>query len=134
MCHLRQIRATDAKEMPSSAARNRADQWVIPSRAGGRPSLSQRRHHDLDLVDLRGPAGSRLVLQRRDPARLVAVPPADHRRPRHPDRPGDLRVRHAVRGQQHHPRPLGQPGRHARQPRQIRQPVPVTLTQHQSRS
>ena len=40
MCHLRQIRATDANEIPSSAARNRADQWVIPSRLGGRASLT----------------------------------------------------------------------------------------------
>ena len=29
---------------------------------------------------------------------------------------------------------LAQPGRHARQPCQIRQPVPVTLAQHKSRS
>jgi hypothetical protein len=40
MPHLRQIRATDANEMPSSAPRNRADQCVIPSRSGGRPSLA----------------------------------------------------------------------------------------------
>ena len=38
MPHLRQIRATLANEMPSSAARNRADQCVIPSRSGGLPS------------------------------------------------------------------------------------------------
>jgi hypothetical protein len=31
-CHLRQIRATDANEIPSSVAIKRADQWVIPSR------------------------------------------------------------------------------------------------------
>ena len=31
---------TDANEMPSSAARNRADQCVIPSRSGVRPSLA----------------------------------------------------------------------------------------------
>ena len=38
--HLRQIRATLAKEIPSSAARNRADQCVSPSRDGGLPSLA----------------------------------------------------------------------------------------------
>ena len=36
--HLRQIRATEANEIPSSAPNNRADQCVIPNRAGGRPS------------------------------------------------------------------------------------------------
>jgi len=35
MFHLRQIRATDANETPSSAAMNRADQCVMPSRSGG---------------------------------------------------------------------------------------------------
>ena len=40
MCHLRQIRATLANEIPSSVAMKRADQWVIPSRGGGRPSLT----------------------------------------------------------------------------------------------
>ena len=134
MPHLRQIRATDANEIPSSAARNRADQCVIPSRARRPAVISQRRDHDLDLIDSCGRPRPRLILQRPDPARRIPVPPADHRRPRHPHRPGDLRVRHPVRGQQHHPRPLRQARRHARQPRQITQPLPVTLTQHQRRS
>jgi hypothetical protein len=38
--HLRQIRATDANEISSSAARNRADQCEMPSRSGGRPSFT----------------------------------------------------------------------------------------------
>jgi hypothetical protein len=38
MSHLRQIRATLANDIPSSAARNRADQCVIPSLSGGLPS------------------------------------------------------------------------------------------------
>jgi hypothetical protein len=37
MPHFRQARATVAKETPISAARNRDDQCVIPSRCGGRP-------------------------------------------------------------------------------------------------
>ena len=42
MRHLRQILATVAKEMPSSAARNRDDQCVIPaSRCGGLPLLTR---------------------------------------------------------------------------------------------
>jgi len=36
--HLRQIRATLAKEIPSSAPSSRADQCVTPRRCGGRPS------------------------------------------------------------------------------------------------
>jgi hypothetical protein len=40
MPHFRYARATVANGMRSSAARNRADQWVIPSRSGGRPSLA----------------------------------------------------------------------------------------------
>jgi hypothetical protein len=40
MFHLRQILATEANEMPSSAASTHADQCVIPSRCGGRPSLA----------------------------------------------------------------------------------------------
>jgi hypothetical protein len=39
--HLRQIRATVAKEIFSSAASSRADQCVTPSRAGGRPASAR---------------------------------------------------------------------------------------------
>lgn len=39
--HLRQIRATEAKEMFNSAASNRADQRVTPRCAGGRPSWAR---------------------------------------------------------------------------------------------
>jgi hypothetical protein len=35
--HFRQIRATPAKEITNSPAKNRADQCVVPSRASGRP-------------------------------------------------------------------------------------------------
>jgi hypothetical protein len=126
-CHLRQIRATDANEIPAPWPLSGADQWVIPSRLGGRPSLTSVATTTL-ISSISAGRPDRGWSSR------AAVPPADHGRPRHPDRPGDLRVRNPVRGQQHHPRPLGQPGRHARQPRQIRRPVPVTLTQHKSRS
>ena len=37
MSHLRQIRATDAKEIPSRLAISRADQCVTPRWAGGLP-------------------------------------------------------------------------------------------------
>jgi hypothetical protein len=76
--------------------------------------IGQRRHHHVDLIDHRRPPRPRLVLQRPDPARRIPLPPADHRRPRHPGCAGDLRVRHPIRGQQHNPCPLRQPRRHAR--------------------
>ena len=40
----------------------------------------------------------------------IPVPPANHRRPRHPDPLGDLGVRHPIGGQQHDPGPLRQTG------------------------
>jgi len=43
------------------------------------------------------------------PLRRVPVAPVDHRRPRHSDLRRDRRVRLALRGQQHDPRPLRQP-------------------------
>jgi hypothetical protein len=39
--HVPQIRATEAREIPSSAASSRADQCVTPNRAGGRPSSAR---------------------------------------------------------------------------------------------
>ena len=96
--------------------------------------IGQRRHHHIGLADLRRPARPRLILQRRDPASLIPIPPADYRRPRHPHRPRDLSVRHAAGGQQHHPGTLRQPRRHARQPGQLSQPLAVTLTRDKSSS
>jgi hypothetical protein len=87
----------------------------------------------INLIDRR-PTGPRPVLQPRDPALNIAVAPADHSGPRHPDGAGDLRVRHPGRGQQNHPGPLRQARWHTRQPGQITQPFPVTLTQQQCRS
>ena len=76
------------------------------------PVIGQRRDHDVGLVDPRRAARAGLVVQRGDAALEIAVPPADHRRARHPGRPGDLRVRDPVGGQQHDPGPLRQPRRH----------------------
>jgi hypothetical protein len=94
---LRQIRATLANEIPSSAAMHRVDQRVIPSRLGGRPSLTSVATATLISSISAGRAGLRLILQDGDPACGVPIPPADHGRAQHLDRPGDLRVRHPVR-------------------------------------
>ena len=62
---------------------------VRDSQPGRRPPvIGQRGHDHVSLADLRWSAGPRLILQALDAALLVAVPPADHRRPRHPRRPG----------------------------------------------
>ena len=42
MFHLRQIRATEANEIPSRSAINRADQCDAPRCAGGLPMLGSR--------------------------------------------------------------------------------------------
>jgi hypothetical protein len=52
---LRQIRATEANEIPSWTPSNRTDQWATPRCPGGRSVVGQRGHHNIDLVDLRRP-------------------------------------------------------------------------------
>ena len=76
MFHLRQIRATDANEIPSSPARNRADQCVIPSRSGGRPLFARVAiTTSASLISAGGPdLGS---------SSSAAMPPAAYRS-RHP--------------------------------------------------
>ncbi len=93
----------------------------------------QRRGDDRRMVDRPGPTRALLVVQTRHPAGLVTLPPADHRRPRHPHQPRDRGVRHPIRGQQHDPRPLRQPCPHRRGPSQPNQLLTVTLTQSQRR-
>lgn len=62
-----------------------------------RPAVvHQRRGDDLDLVDLRQPAGPACILHRGNPVGLVTLLPGDHRQPRHADHPGDLCVRHPI--------------------------------------
>ncbi len=65
--------------------------------------LVRPRGHHLALVDPPRPARPLAVGQCGRPARRVAVPPVDHRRPAHPDPRRDLGVRQALTDQQHDP-------------------------------
>lgn len=119
-------------EIRTSAARNRADQCVIPSRSGGLPPSARVASTRSASPTFTG-RSDRLVLQRPDPAGLVAVTPADHRRPRHPHSLRDWRVRHPIGGQQRsRPASPGPTAHSATSPDS--QLVPVTLTKHQRRS
>ena len=57
-----------ANEMPSSAARNRADQCAIPSRCGGLPSLASVATTTSASSICAGRPAARLIFQRLDPA------------------------------------------------------------------
>ena len=126
--HSRQIRATDANEIPRCLPSSRADQCVTPSESGG-PSSVATTTATSSITGGR-PDRSRSCSDR-DPAALVPRPPADHRRARHPDLTGDLGVRQPLGRQQHDPRPLRQPGLSRRRTQQRRQPRLVTGTQNQ---
>jgi hypothetical protein len=87
-----------------------------PRRAGerdawldGRSSLASVATTTLISSISPGRPRPRLVLPGGDPACLITGPSSNLGRPRHPDRMGNLRVRHRVRGGQHH-RAIGQPG------------------------
>ena len=103
--HLRQIRATVAKELVSSPAGSRADQCVTPQMRWRTAVLGEGGHHHVDLVDLRRPPSARHVLQRPDTARVVPRPPVHHGRPAGPGPPRDLRVRQPLGRGLHDPRP-----------------------------
>ena len=65
----RQIRATDANEIPRCLPSSRADQCVTPNDSGG---ALHRRHHHRDIVDHRRTTGTIQITQRR-------IPPASYR-------------------------------------------------------
>ena len=94
---------------------------VLPGRR------QQRRCDDPGPVHHSGPARAWPVLQVAQPRAAVIGPPIDHRLPRHPEPPGDLRVRHPVRGQQHDPRSLHRTRPDRGRPRPRHQPLPVAI-------
>ena len=93
-------------EMPSSAASSRDDQCVTPSRAGGAPAWPARSPRHRSTAP--GPAWAGPPA--RPPPRGIPLLPGDHRRLGRPGPPRDLIRPDPVRGQQHDPGPLGQPG------------------------
>ena len=77
------------------------------------------------------PSRPLLIAQALQPERGVAVPPGDHRRPRHADPPGDLGVGHPVGGQQHDPRSLRQTGPDRARPDPRLQQLTITRSKAQ---
>jgi hypothetical protein len=84
----------------------------------------QRRRHDLAVINRARPACAGLIRQPADPAARIPGPPTRHGRPRHPDPGRDLHNGQPVRGQQHNPRTLRQPGLDRGRP----QPAPESFT------
>ena len=102
-------------QLPGQQPRRPVGHTQVRRRA---PVIGQRRDHHVDLVDLRRPAAARLVVQRADPARVVAGPPVHHRRTtRSPVRRAISALGRPSRGQQHDPRPQRQPRPHRTRPR-----------------
>ena len=96
--------------------------------------LGHRRDHDRDLVHLHRATRAVKVVQRGNPASGIAVSPADHGRPGHPDPARDLGVRRTLGSQQHDPRSLCHPRPSRRRTHQRVQCLLITLTKRQRRS
>src|SRR3954451_2079956 len=91
----------------------------------------KRGRQDLAAVHRPGPTRTLLIMQTLHPRAVVAVPPSDHRRPRHPNQLSNLGVGDPVRGQQHNPGPLRQTRPDRTRPRPRLQQLTITRSQAQ---
>jgi len=91
----------------------------------------ERGGQDLAAVDRPRPTRTLLIVQTLHPRANVAIPPGNHRGPRHPNQLSNLGVGHPVRGQQHNPGPLRQTRPDRTRPRPRLQQLTITRSQAQ---